>query len=87
MQEVRDTATTVALVVVGVPAALLAMAILWKSRNVLAALGRGTVAAGRLLGKASIAAGKPLGKIGAAAGRAAAAAGRAAASGVSKLRR
>lgn len=80
MQEVRDTATTVALVVVGVPAALLAMAILWKSRNVLAALGRGTVAAGKLLGKAGAAAGKPLGKVGAAAGRAAA-------SGVSKLRR
>lgn len=87
MQEVRDTATTVALVVVGVPAALLTMAILWKSRNVLAALGRGTVAAGKLLGKAAVAAGKPLGRVGAAAGRAAATAGRAAASSISKWRK
>lgn len=80
MQEVRDTATTVALVVVGVPAALLVMYFLWAGRNVLAALGRGTVAAGKLLGKAGVAAGKTLSKVGAAAGRAAA-------SGVSKLRR
>lgn len=76
MQEARDTAMTIAMIVVGVPAALLVMYFLWAGRNILALLGRGMFAAGKVLGKA-----------GAVAGRAAATAGRAAASSISKWRK